>query len=105
MFLFLLFRVGFLSIGISTITRPSGENYLLNTIKLLIDNLGKDDASEVYVVVFLADFDDSLKSTLSKEISQLFKTYIDQELLLVINAPQEFYHFLTQLVEYSTGIV
>ncbi|XP_068718491.1 alpha-1,6-mannosyl-glycoprotein 4-beta-N-acetylglucosaminyltransferase-like isoform X2 [Montipora capricornis] len=87
----------FLSIGISSITRPSKKNYLPEGIKRLLDNLRKEDMSDLYVVIFLADLDDSIKSIVLREISDQFKTHIDQGLLYVIYAPQEFYPPLSDL--------
>ena len=91
------FLKGFLSIGISSITRPSGQIYLKKTIKLLIDSLSEEDRREVFLVIFLADFDESLKSATLNELSILFKKYADQGLLQVIFAPREFYPPLSDL--------
>lgn len=52
---------------------------------------------EVFVVIFLADFDDSLKYAALTELSYLFKTYIGQGLLHVVFAPHEYYPPLSNL--------
>lgn len=87
----------FLSIGISSITRPTGQSYLDASVKRLIDSLSKEDMKEIFLVIFLADLNDSLKSAKVKELSELFKGYIDQGLLQVITAPREYYPPLSNL--------
>ena len=52
---------------------------------------------EVFVVIFLADFDYSLKSAALTELSYLFNTYIQQGLLHVVFAPREYYPPLSNL--------
>lgn len=94
---FLCFLSGFLTIGISSITRPSGTNYLVKTIELLIDNLSEEDRKEVFVVIFLADFNEAHKSAALAELSNGLKKYIEQDLLHVIFAPRDYYPPLSNL--------
>ena len=77
--------------GISSITRPSGKNYLAKTIKLLLDVLSEKESTEVFMVIFLADFDETAKFTTLTELSTGFKKYIYQDLLHVIFAPRDYY--------------
>lgn len=86
-----------LTIGISSITRPLKANYLSRTVKLLIENLSEKDRKEVYLVIFLADFDEALKTGRLKEFLTLFKTFIDDNLLHVIAAPREYYPALSNM--------
>ena len=85
--------------GISSITRPSGKNYLAKTIKLLLDVLSEKESTEVFMVIFLADFDETAKSTTLTELSTGFKEYIDQDLLHVIFAPRDYYPPLSNMKE------
>ena len=46
---------GYLSIGIASVERPSGANYLLKTKQSLIDNMSEEDEENAIIVIFLAD--------------------------------------------------
>ena len=91
------FIVEFLTIGISSITRPSRQNYLLKTIKRLISNLSVEDGKDVYMVIFMADFDETLKYAALTELSNGFKKHVDQGLLHLIFAPRGFYPPLSNM--------
>ena len=88
---------GFITMGISSITRPSGKNYLAETIKRLLDVLSEEESKEVFMVIFVADSDETAKSTTLAELSTGFKKYIDQGLLHVIFAPRDYYPPLSNL--------
>jgi len=75
--------LGFLTIGIASIARPSGDNYLIRTIQGLIDHTSDEDRREIFVVIFLADFDDAAKSATLVELSNRFEKYVDQAALFV----------------------
>jgi len=87
----------FLSIGIASVERPSGANYLLQTIQSLIDNLGDMDKEDTYIVIFLADLHEPPKSTAKEELSKSFGKYIDEGLLTVIEAYPEYYPSLKNI--------
>ena len=91
--------IGFLSIGIASVARPSGANYLLQTIQSLIDNTNDVDKKDISIVVFLADINESPKSTAKAELTQTFRKYIDEGLLTVIEAYPEFYPPLNNIKE------
>jgi len=88
---------GFLTIGISSIARPSGDNYLIRTIQGLINQTSDDDRREIFVVIFLADFDEAAKSATLVGLSNRFRKYIDQGFIRVIFAPNEFYPALSNM--------
>ncbi|XP_068731578.1 alpha-1,3-mannosyl-glycoprotein 4-beta-N-acetylglucosaminyltransferase C-like [Montipora capricornis] len=87
----------YLSIGIASVERPSGANYLLKTTQSLIDNMSDEDKHNTLIVIFLADIDGPPKSRAITEISNIFDKYINQGLLTVIEAPLEFYPPLTNI--------
>ena len=91
------FLLGFLTIGISSITRPSGQNYLLKTVKRLVEGLSEEEKKEVFMVILLADFDEAHKHTALMEPSDGFNKYVDQGLFHVIYAPLEYYPPLSNL--------
>ena len=88
---------GFLSVGIASVKRPSGANYLPQTIQSLIDNLSDKDKKNTYIVTFLADLHDPPKSTTKEELSKSFGKYIEQKLLTVIEVYPKFYPPLTNI--------
>ena len=88
---------GYLSIGIASVARPSGANYLPQTIQSLIDNLSDMDKKNTYIVVFLADLQDPPKSTAKAELSKSFGKFIEQGLLTVIETYPEYYPPLTNI--------
>jgi len=87
----------YLSIGIASVARPSGANYLPQTIQSLIDSLGENDKKDTYIVIFLADLRDPPKSTAKAELSKSFGKYINEGLLTVIEAYPEYYPPLTNI--------
>lgn len=87
----------YLSIGIASVERPSGANYLVQTTQSLIDNMNDEDKRNTLIVIFLADIDEPPKSRAITEISNIFDKYINQGLLTVIEAPLEFYPPLTNI--------
>ena len=88
---------GYLSIGIASVERPSGDNYLLRTTQSLIDNLSEADKKNTYIAIFLADLHEPPKSRAKAEILKSFGKYIDQGLVKVIEAYPEYYPPLTNL--------
>ncbi|XP_067024853.1 alpha-1,3-mannosyl-glycoprotein 4-beta-N-acetylglucosaminyltransferase C-like [Acropora muricata] len=81
----------YLSIGIASVERPSGANYLLKTTQSLIDNMSEEDEKNSIIVIFLADIEESPKSRTKKEIARMFDEHINKGLLIVIEATSEFY--------------
>ncbi|XP_078361234.1 alpha-1,3-mannosyl-glycoprotein 4-beta-N-acetylglucosaminyltransferase C-like [Oculina patagonica] len=88
---------GFLTIGISSIVRPQGDNYLMRTIQSLINHTSDKDRREIFIVVLLADFDEAPKSTALTETSSRFEKYINQGFIRVIFAPKEYYPSLSNV--------
>ena len=93
------FSVGYLTIGMSSISRPGKTIYLLQTVHGLINNTSDNEKEDIYIVIFLADLDGPQKSATAAELSRRFGKYIDQGLLTVIEAYPEFYPSLTNIKE------
>ena len=55
------------------------------------------DKKNTYIVIFLADIEESPKSTAKAELSRMFRKYIDGGLLTVIEAYPEFYPTLNNI--------
>lgn len=72
---------------------------MLQTIQSLIDNTNDVDKKDISIVVFLADSNESPKSTAKAELTQNFRKYIDEGLLTVIEAYPEFYPPLNNIKE------
>ena len=94
---FLFLFKGYLSIGIASVERPNGEDYLLRTTQSLIDNLSEADKKNTYIAIFLADLHEPPKSRAKAEILKSFGKYIDQGLVTVIEAYPEYYPPLQNL--------
>ncbi|XP_064615770.1 alpha-1,3-mannosyl-glycoprotein 4-beta-N-acetylglucosaminyltransferase C-like [Liolophura sinensis] len=77
--------------------RRSDRWYLQETLDSLIKHSREEDKSEVVVVVFLSDFDPSLRSELRTKITLIYPTYIDSGFIQIIEAPLEFYPSLSNL--------
>ena len=58
--------VDYLAIGISSIKRINGMQYLLGTIQSLADKTSTKEKLELVVIVFLADFDQSYNNDVIK---------------------------------------
>ena len=82
---------GYLSIGIASVERPSGANYLLKTTQRLIENMSEEDEKYAIIVIFFADIEESAKSRTKKEIARMFDEHINKGLLIVIKATSDFY--------------
>ncbi|KAJ7365293.1 Alpha-1,3-mannosyl-glycoprotein 4-beta-N-acetylglucosaminyltransferase C [Desmophyllum pertusum] len=87
----------FLAIGISSVARPSGTSYLLQTIQSLIDNTSNLDKKDIYIVIILADLREPPKSAIREELSRTFGKYIEQGFLIVIEAYPEYYPDLNNI--------
>ena len=94
---FIIFFQGYLSIGIASVERPSGANYLLKTTQSLIDNMSEEDEKNAIIVIFLADIEESPKSRTKKEIARMFEEHISKGLLIVIEASSDFYPALENI--------
>ena len=81
----------------SSISRPDKKSYLLQTIHSLINNTSDRDKNNSYIVIFLADLNETPKSAVAKELSRTFGKFIDQGFLIVIEAYPEYYPSLTNI--------
>ena len=57
----------------------------------MIDNTSEEDRREINIVIFLADLDETPKSTALTEIRNSFEKYINEGFIRVIIAPKEYY--------------
>lgn len=80
----------FLSVGISSVKRKKGS-YLIPTLQSLFTQSSPEERSSMVVVVLLADFDDSWRVTMVREIKTAFASELEQGQLVVIHVPQEWY--------------
>ena len=86
---------GYLTIAMSSIFRPR-KNYLTKTLTSLIHELDLEERKKVHIVVFLGDLKQSLRTQQNKTIALKLGTHLNN-ILHVIQAPQEFYPSLTDL--------
>ena len=69
----------------------------MKTTQSLIDNMSEEDRNNAFIVIFLADIEESPKSRTKKEISRMFDKPIKKGLLLVIEAISDFYPALENI--------
>ncbi|KAL9964416.1 hypothetical protein ACROYT_G028057 [Oculina patagonica] len=86
-----------LTIGITSITRPTGTSYLLKTIQSLLVNMNDVDKTQTFIVVFLADLNEALKYAAAKDLARNFRKEIEENLLHVIEAFPQYYPQLSKL--------
>ena len=63
----------------------------------MINHTSDEERREIFVVIFLADFNETAKSTSLMELSNHFRKYIYQGFIRVILAPNEFYPTLSNV--------
>ncbi|XP_022785062.1 LOW QUALITY PROTEIN: alpha-1,3-mannosyl-glycoprotein 4-beta-N-acetylglucosaminyltransferase C-like [Stylophora pistillata] len=83
-----------LTIGVTSISRPDGANYLLKTILSLLDNMNDAEKNKTFMAVFLADFDKILKANAALDLLKLFRK---ENLLHVIEISPEYYPDLSNV--------
>ena len=66
-------------------------NYLLDTIKGLVNNLSEKEKDEVVIVVFVADFSTSYRDWVKSNLLQHWEKEVESGLIQVIIAPKAFY--------------
>ncbi|KAJ7377746.1 Alpha-1,3-mannosyl-glycoprotein 4-beta-N-acetylglucosaminyltransferase C [Desmophyllum pertusum] len=86
-----------LTIGITSISRPAGANYLIQTIQSLLESMNDAERNQAFIVVFLADFDETLKMATANTLSELFHKEIEEDFLHVIEAFPQYYPKLSKL--------
>ena len=82
----------FLTIGIPTINRKKAEfTYLKGTIQSIVGQTSDSEKDNVVVLIFLADFDETLKMPIIKHIQQHYQKYLDSGFIQIMQASQEAY--------------
>ena len=81
----------------SSVSRPDGKNYLLRTIQSLLENMNDVDRKQTFIVVFLADFNETMKTAVATNLLELFHKEIEEDILHVIETSPQYYPKLTNL--------
>jgi alpha-1,3-mannosylglycoprotein beta-1,4-N-acetylglucosaminyltransferase C len=82
---------GFLTIGISSVRRINGPDYLLQTLASLIDRTSTSEQSNITVVVFLADGDPDYNKQSSNAILEHYEHYVNTGFIRIINVSADYY--------------
>ena len=93
----LIFIIGFLTIGIPTISRTNGNAYLLQTLASIVKMTSESEKRDVVVVVFLADFDMDSKTKTLKYITEIYAPYLNSGFIQVVQVSKDFYPNLENL--------
>ncbi|XP_076113543.1 alpha-1,3-mannosyl-glycoprotein 4-beta-N-acetylglucosaminyltransferase C-like [Mytilus galloprovincialis] len=86
----------YLTIGIPTIWRPR-TYYLWYTIDSLLNATSNSQLLQIYIVIFLADFNTTWKEITSKDIKRRYKALVSNNTIQIITAPYSFYPPLDNL--------
>jgi len=82
---------GFITIGVPSIKRVNGPNYLLQTLTSIIEHVTVAEKSRVTVVVFLADLDAEYNKESANAIQARYSSDLSSGFLQVIRIAPEFY--------------
>ena len=86
-----LFSV-FLTIGIPTINRRKAEfTYLKGTLQSIVEQTSDSDKESVIVLIFLADFNETLKEPVIRHIQQYYQKYLDSGFMQIMQAHRDAY--------------
>ncbi|XP_023932471.1 alpha-1,3-mannosyl-glycoprotein 4-beta-N-acetylglucosaminyltransferase C isoform X2 [Lingula anatina] len=88
---------GFLTIGIPSVKRARGAEYLLQTIRYIISRTTLKEKESIVLLVFLANFDTDYNAAVLKNISARYGDYMNSGFLLVMQVPEKYYPPLTNL--------
>ncbi|XP_071120766.1 alpha-1,3-mannosyl-glycoprotein 4-beta-N-acetylglucosaminyltransferase C-like isoform X1 [Mytilus edulis] len=86
----------FLTIGIPTVRRQQ-SNYFLETLDSLLNCTYQENIPNIYIVIFLADFNATWKYEMANIIEQKYSKIVRDGTLQIIEAPTEFYPSLDHL--------
>ncbi len=87
----IFFFLGFLTIGIPSIKRDNGVEYLFDTVRSLISETSIKDKTETVVVIFLADFDADYNKHVVKALTEKFTLHINTGFIQILQASSDFY--------------
>lgn len=97
-----LFLLVFLAIGIPTVQRTfknKTESYLDATLNsLFTSGISEDDLKDILIVVFLADTEESARTSVKQELLANFGKYVEMNVIHVVSAPPSFYPRLKGLL-------
>lgn len=83
-----------LTIGIASMARPSPtQNYLVNTVKGILNNLSGNEKKKVIILIAITDRNATLKAQRAKELQRDFPQAVQSGLLVVVSPPLNIYPF------------
>lgn len=86
-----------MTIGVPTIKRVNGMEYLLRTVWSLISQTTDSQKSEIVVVVFVAEFDVQFQEEAVNSLTTAFPDYIRSGFLRILRIDRKYYPALTGL--------
>lgn len=86
----------FLTLGIPTVRRVDDE-YIMDTIESLVNNTRPEELKDIYIVIFLADFNETWIEDISRRLNKSYPQLISSETLVVIRSWKSFYPSLENL--------
>lgn len=84
-------EVGFLTIGIPSVKRDNGLNYILNTLESILNHTSEMQRQEIVVILFLADFDSHYNAEILKAVSKKYRNLIESGFLQIVETDTDLY--------------
>ena len=83
--------------GIPTVKRRSGCEYLMRTLDATIKETLEADKERVVIVIFLADTDEEYNKVLAEVLTKYFKEYFESGFMRILQPPTNYYPDLSHL--------
>lgn len=90
-FIAVFIMTGFVTIGVPSVRRVNGPNYLLQTLTSLVERVTVAEKAQVTVMVFLADLDAEYNKDVAKKIEARFPSDVSSGFLQVVRIAPEYY--------------
>ena len=80
-----------LVLGISSVARPPGVEYLTKTLHKVIDSLDEDEIKNVVIVVAMMDKEKRTREDRARILFRKFKSDVESGLVLIVGPPTNIY--------------
>ena len=99
----MLIVVGHMTIGIVTAKRPNYVTYLYNTLDSILQNAAKEEKTNIYIIILLADFDDDWRRNVTNKIKEKYFDDIQEGTIQVLQSYSWMYPKLYNLTHHYWG--
>jgi lipopolysaccharide biosynthesis glycosyltransferase len=92
-----------MTIGIVTAKRPNYVTYLYNTLDSILQNAAKEEKTNIYIIILLADFDDDWRRNVTNKIKEKYFDDIQEGTIQVLQSYSWMYLKLYNLTHHYWG--